>query len=44
MISSQWDRRRFPIHAFTEQGIAILVSILRSERAVLINIEIVRTF
>ncbi|MFA7255459.1 MAG: ORF6N domain-containing protein, partial [Candidatus Omnitrophota bacterium] len=31
-------------HAFTEQGIAMLSSVLRSERAVLVNIEIMRTF
>jgi hypothetical protein len=31
-------------HAFTEQGVAMLSSVLRSERAVQVNIEIMRTF
>jgi hypothetical protein len=35
---------RFPPYAFTEQGVAMLASVLRSERAVQLNIEIVRTF
>lgn len=30
--------------AFTEQGVAMLSSVLRSERAVLVNIEIMRAF
>jgi hypothetical protein len=36
--------RRKPIRAFTEQGIAMLSSVLRSERAVQVNIAIMRTF
>jgi len=36
--------RRFRPYAFTEQGAAMLASILRSKRAVQVNIEIVRTF
>ncbi len=35
---------RFPPFAFTEQGIAMLSSVLRSERAVQVNIEIMRAF
>lgn len=31
-------------HAFTEQGVAMLSSILRSKRAVLVNIQIMRAF
>jgi hypothetical protein len=31
-------------HAFTEQGVAMLSSVLRSERAILVNIEIMRAF
>ena len=30
--------------AFTEQGVAMLSSVLRSDRAVAVNIEIMRTF
>jgi len=36
--------RRYRPYVFTEQGVAMLSSILNSERAVLVNIEIVRTF
>ncbi len=36
-------RRRRP-YAFTEQGVAMLSSVLRSERAVLVNVEIMRAF
>ncbi len=36
-------RRTLP-YAFTEQGIAMLSSVLRSNRAVAVNIEIMRTF
>ena len=31
-------------YAFTEQGVAMLSSVLRSERAALVNIEIIRAF
>ena len=31
-------------HAFTEQGIAMLSSILNSDRAIEVNIQIIRTF
>ena len=31
-------------YAFTEQGVAMLSSVLRSERAIAVNIEIMRTF
>ena len=43
-ISSQWGGRRYPPFAFTEQGVAMLSSILKSRRAVQVNIEIMRTF
>jgi hypothetical protein len=36
--------RRYAPYAFTEQGVAMLSSVLNSERAVVINIEIMRTF
>jgi hypothetical protein len=35
---------RFPPYAFTEQGVAMLSSVLRSPRAIAANIEIMRTF
>lgn len=43
-ISNSWGGRRHSAHAFTEQGVAMLSSVLRSERAVLVNIEIMRAF
>ncbi len=36
--------RRFLTYAFTEQGVAMLSSVLRSPRAVQVNIAIMRTF
>lgn len=36
--------RRYRPYAFTEQGVAMLSSVLRSERAVRVNIEIMRAF
>lgn len=42
--SSKWGgRRKLPL-VFTEQGIAMLSSVLKSERAIMVNIQIVRTF
>lgn len=35
---------RQPPYAFTEQGVAMLSSVLRSQRAVAVNIQIMRTF
>ena len=36
--------RKFLPYAFTEQGVAMLSSVLRSRRAVLVNVEIMRAF
>ena len=36
--------RRYAPYAFTEQGVAMLSTVLNSERAILVNIEIMRTF
>jgi hypothetical protein len=36
--------RRFRPYAFTEQGVAMLSSVLRSRAAIAVNIEIVRAF
>jgi hypothetical protein len=44
VISRRWGGRRRAPYAFTEQGVAMLSSVLRSERAVQVNIEIMRTF
>ena len=42
--SRSWGGRRHAPYAFTEHGIAMLSSVLRSERAVQANIEIMRAF
>src|SRR4030043_1832184 len=42
--SSQWGGRRYPPYAFTEQGVTMLSSVLRSKRAIQVNIEIMRAF
>jgi hypothetical protein len=42
--SRGWGGRRYPPYAFTEQGVAMLASVLRSPRAVAVNIEIMRAF
>ena len=42
--SNSWGGRRYPPYAFTEQGVAMLSSVLRSKRAVQVNIEIMRAF
>lgn len=42
--SSSWGGRRYAPFAFTEQGVAMLSSVLRSQRAVDVNVEIMRAF
>jgi hypothetical protein len=44
VTSRSWGGRRYRPFAFTEQGVAMLSSVLRSERAVQVNIEIMRAF
>ena len=44
MISSWGGLRRATTYAFTEQGVAMLSSVLRSKRAVQVNVEIMRAF
>lgn len=44
VISSWGGRRRANPYAFTEQGVAMLSSVLNSKRAIAVNISIVRTF
>ena len=42
--SSSWGGRRYLPYAFTEQGVAMLSSVLRSAQAVSVNVEIMRAF
>jgi hypothetical protein len=44
VTSRRWGGRRYPPFAFTEQGVAMLSGVLRSQRAVRVNIEIMRAF
>ena len=44
VISTGRTGRRFSPYAFTEQGIAMLSGVLRSDRAIGVNIEIMRAF
>jgi len=39
-----WGGRRYRPYTFTEQGVAMLSSVLRSKRAILVNVEIMRAF
>jgi hypothetical protein len=42
--TSSWGGKRYQPFAFTEQGIAMLSSVLNSKRAIQINIQIMRAF
>ena len=44
IVTSNWGRTRYLPYAFSEQGVAMLSSVLRSPRAVAVNIEIMRSF
>lgn len=42
--TSRWGGRRYRPYTFTENGIAMLSSVLNSKRAIQVNIQIMRTF
>ncbi len=42
--ASSWGGTRYRSYAFTEQGVAMLSSVLNSDRAIQVNIQIMRTF
>lgn len=42
--SAQHGGRRYAPYAFTEQGVAMLSSVLRSHRAIAVNVQIMRAF
>jgi hypothetical protein len=44
IVTSSWGGSRYTLMAFTEQGIAMLSSVLRSKRAIMMNIQIMRVF
>ena len=43
-VTSSWGGRRYAPYAYTEQGVAMLSTVLNSPRAVAVNIEIMRAF
>lgn len=43
-ISSRWGGRRHRPYVFTEHGVSMLSSVLKSERAIQVNIAIMRAF
>jgi hypothetical protein len=44
IVTSSWGGSRYTPMAFTEQGVAMLSSVLRSKRAIMMNIQIMRVF
>ena len=44
IVTSSWGGTRYAPVAFTEQGVAMLSSVLHSPEAVAVNIQIMRTF
>jgi cell shape-determining protein MreC len=44
IVTSSWGGSRFRPMVFTEQGVAMLSSVLNSERAISVNIQIIRVF
>ena len=43
-LPRKWGGRRTAPYAFTEQGVAMLSSVLKSDQAVRVNVEIMRAF
>jgi hypothetical protein len=44
IATSSWGGSRYPPFAFTEQGVAMLSSVLNSDTAIEVNISIMRAF
>jgi len=44
IVTSSWGGRRYLPYVFTEQGVAMLSSVLNSKRAIQVNIGIMRVF
>jgi len=43
-VTSSWGGSRYAPYAFTENGVAMLSSVLKSKRAIEVNIKIIRVF
>ncbi len=44
IVTSSWGGRRYLPFVFTQEGVAMLSSVLNSERAIKVNIQIMRAF
>jgi hypothetical protein len=44
IVTSSWGGARTLPYAFTEHGVTMLAGVLRSDKAIQINLQIVRTF
>ena len=44
IVTSSWGGQRYLPYTFTEQGVAMLSSVLQSDQAIEVNIQIMRTF
>jgi hypothetical protein len=44
IVTSSWGGKRYTPFAFTEQGVAMLSSVLGSPKAIAVNIQIMRVF
>lgn len=44
IVTSSWGGQRYFPYVFTEPGVAMLSTVLNSERAIQVNIQIIRTF
>ena len=44
IVTSSWGGARYLPMVFTEQGVAMLSSVLKSDRAIQVNIQIMRAF
>jgi phage regulator Rha-like protein len=44
IVTSSWGGSRYSPMAFTEQGVAMLSSVLKSKRAIEVNIAVIRAF
>ena len=44
IVTSSWGGSRYVPMAFTEQGVALLSSVLNSDQAIMVNIQIIRIF
>lgn len=44
IATSRWGGRSYEPYVFTEQGIAMLSSVLKSDKAIYVNIQIIRIF